>query len=312
MTIRRLYPHITLTRTLTGRLATSGFPVLGLPKHTPDGQRIRGLVRAPAGCSIYEIDYSQIELRAAAELSNDAGMIQVFRDGIDLHTLTAHEVLGAPAKKEDQDEATHRLPAKAANFGYWMGMSPKGLTEQVHKQGNLGWSANCPGCKWFNADHDQDCQSVRYFQGFDARFPGAPRYQRDRMAHAERTGMAFGMWGEQWALDGVWSQDPMTAEATKRQAFALPIQSGAQRLIKQAMRKVYEQDLPWAARRKALVEPCLQIHDSLVFVVWTAFVPEWHKRIKRTMETITTWKVPIVAEGSYGPTWAKKDQQKLI
>lgn len=309
--IRRLHPGLKLTRTLTGRLATSGWPVLGIPKHSEEGQRIRELMVAPAGCSIYEIDYSQIELRVAAKLSGDKGMIEVFQKGIDLHTLTAHLVLGAPPEKEKQDESKHRLPAKAANFGYWMGMSPKGLTEQVHKQGNLGWSADCPGCKFFKADHEDGCDSVRYFTGFDGRFPGAPRYQSERMQHALKTGRAYGLWGEDWYLPGVWCEDEMTVEATKRQAFALPIQSGAQRLIKQAMKKVYTQDLPWARKQKARIEPILQIHDALQFVAETSFVPEWHARVKHTMETLVQWEVPITAEGSYGPTARKKDQQKI-
>src|SRR5574343_346451 len=195
MDIRRLHPELKLTRTLTGRLATSGFPVLGIPKHSAEGKRIRSLVRAPKGWLIAEIDYSQIELRIAAHLSGDKGMIEVFRTGKDLHAITAHKVLGAPAEKDQQDESRHRLPAKAANFGYWMGLQEKGLTEQVHKAGNLEWSADCPGCKSFKAAHAKNCDSVRFFQVFNEQFPGAPQYQQDRMDHAMATGFAYGMWG---------------------------------------------------------------------------------------------------------------------
>lgn len=308
MNVCRLHPQLKLTRTLTGRLATSGFPVLGLPKHSEEGRKIRGLVRAPEGFVIYEADYSQIELRGAAHLSEDAGMIEVFRTGQDLHAITAHKVLGAPKEKSKQDESMHRLPAKAANFGYWMGLSSKGLTEQVHKAGNLKWSAACAGCKWFNAEHDANCDSERFFSVFNEQFPGAPKYQQDRMDHAVATGMAYGMWGAEWFLPGVWSADNMTAEATKRQAFALPIQEGAQRLIKQAMKRVHDVDLPWARKQRGRVEPILQIHDSLVFLTNTAFAAEWHARVKHTMETIVEWKVPIVAEGKAGPTWLQQEK----
>jgi DNA polymerase-1 len=306
MRIRRLHPQLKLTRTLTGRLATNGWPVLGIPKHSDEGKRIRGLVRAPEGFEIVEVDYSQIELRIAAHLSGDKNMIRAFVDGIDLHALTAHLVLGAPKEKDQQDESKHRLPAKAANFGYWMGLQEKGLTEQVHKAGNLEWSKHCPGCKSFKAPHDRSCDSARFFAEFNKKFPGAPAYQEDRMSHAEQTGHGYGMWGEDWYLPGVWSPHEEVAEATKRQAFALPIQSGAQRLIKKAMRQVAEEDLPWAHKQKMPVEVILQIHDALLSLVPTEFATAWYQRIKRTMESVVTLKVPVTADGKHGPTWVEQ------
>lgn len=308
MSVRRLYPQLKVTRTLTGRLATSGFPVLGIPKHSEEGRKIRSLVRAPKGFLIYEADYSQIELRIAAHLSGDKNMRRAFVEKIDLHALTAHLTLGAPKEKEKQDESSHRLPAKAANFGYWMGLEEKGLTEQIHKAGNQEWSKNCPGCKSFRAPHDEDCDSVKFFARFNKEFPGAPKYQQDRMKHAEKTGFGYGLWGEQWFLPGVWSPHEEVSAASKRQAFALPIQSGAQRLIKKAMAQVFHDDLPWAERVGARVEPILQIHDSLLFCVEQAFVKPWHARVKKTMETIVEWTIPIVAEGSCGDTWLAKEK----
>lgn len=305
MTIKRLHPHITLTRTLTGRLATNGWPVLGIPKHSDEGKRLRKLVRAPEGFELVEVDYSQIELRIAAHLSGDKNMIDAFVKGIDLHSLTAHLVLNAPADKEKQDESRHRLPAKAANFGYWMGLQEKGLTEQVHKFGNLDWSKNCAGCKSFRAPHASNCDSVRFFREFNRKFPGAPAYQEDRMREAEKTGYGFGMWGERWFLPGVWSPHEEVAEASKRQAFALPIQSGAQRLIKKAMRAVSERDLPWASKQGARVEVLLQIHDALLALVEQGFVTAWHERLKHTMESIARLKVPVSADGKHGLTWAE-------
>ena len=302
----RLHPALKLTRTLTGRLATTGFPVLGLPKHSEEGRKFRALVRAPEGWAIVSVDYSQIELRVAAHLSQDKGMIEVFRRGDDLHAISAHELLGAPKEKAKQDESKHRLPAKAANFGYWMGLSSKGLTEQVHKAGNLAWSKGCKGCQNYNAPHDADCDSERYFRWFDKRFPGAPRYQEQRAEHARKTGMGYGLWGEEWFLPGIWSPHDEVAEATKRQAFALPIQSGAQRLIKKAMALVKSRDLPKA---KAPVEPILQVHDELLFCVWASYAAEWVGVVKKTMESIAQWSVPVIAEGKAGPTWL--DVKKL-
>ncbi len=309
MNIRRLHPQLKLTRTLTGRLATSGYPVLGLPKHSDEGRQIRGLVRAPQGYVIYEADYSQIELRTLAEQSEDEEMRETYRRNEDIHAKTAHRVFGAPKDKNLQDKSKHRLPAKTGNFGVVMGLMEKGLTEQVHKYGNLSWSADCPGCKWFNADHLPTCDSLIFFREFFKVYPGVKVFQTARREHAMKTGRAFGMWGAEWYLPGVWSSDEMTREATLRQSHALPIQEGAQRLIKQAMRVVHR-DVTDAQAQGFEIEPILQIHDSLTFVVRESQVREWHTRVKKTMEGIATWSIPIIAEGSYGPTWLEQEEMQ--
>lgn len=306
--IRRMAPDLRVTRTISGRPATSGFPFLGLPKHSSEGRRIRSLVRAPAGCVILSEDYNQVELRIAAHLSGDEGLIGAYCNGEDIHSKTAERVFGVP--KERQDESKHRLPAKAGNFGFWMGLGEKGLTEQVHKAGNLEWSKECPGCKQFNAEHMEGCDSVNFFEEYIKAFPKARRYQDDRREHARRTGYAFGLWGEQWFLPGVWSPHGDIREATERQAFAIPIQSGNARLIKQAMARVAHTDLPWARSQGIRVEPILWVHDELLFVVSEDGLHAWAARVKQTMESVTTLSVPIVAEGKYGPTWLEQTKLK--
>lgn len=306
--IRRLYPQLKLTRTLTSRLATSGYPVLGLPKHSEEGRRIRGLVRAPHGFVIQEEDYSQIELRAAAHLSGDKEMIGAYRRKEDIHAKSAHMILGAPKEKELQDESKHRLPAKTANFSMLMGTTAMGLTASIHKAGNQEWSKDCPGCRSYKAPHVA-CDSERFMSGFFRVYSGIKRFMEERRAHALKTGTAYGMWGMEWFLPGAWSPHEDVREQTLRQAHALPVQEGAQRLIKKAMHAVWLRDLPWAKQQGAAVEPILQIHDSLVFVVEAGFVHQWHARVKHTMETITEWKVPIVADGKCGPSWL--EQEKL-
>ncbi len=302
MSIERLHPQLKLTRTLTGRLATSGFPVLGLPKHSEEGRQIRGLVRAPKGFSIYEADYSQIELRTAAEISGDKKMTEAYINGEDIHANTARDVLNAPPNKKDQDDSKHRLPAKTGNFSMLMGTTFSGLTTTIHKAGNLEWSKDCPGCKNWKAPHEH-CDSERFMNEWFHVYYGVRQFMDDRRAHALKTGTAYGMWGMEWALPGAWSPHEDIREAALRQAHALPVQEGAQRLIKQAMKVIYTKDLPWARQLKAIVQPILQIHDSLLFLVPVGFVPQWHARVKHTMETIVKWKVPIVADGKCGPSW---------
>lgn len=298
MLIRRLHPDIRTTRTLTGRLATSGFPVLGLPKRTEEGRRIRGLVRAPDGYQIYSADYSQIELRSAAEQSQDPSMLEAFRNGFDIHQQSVDKIF----KGREGDAIAQRTAAKEANFGYWMGMSEKGLTEQVHKKGILEWSRNCPGCKSFKADHLPTCDSLLFFQQYDVEYPGAKRFRLDRRSHAEKTGFAYGLWGMEWYLPGVWSPHEEIREGSLRQTHALPISEGAQRLLKKAMKRINDELTTrpeWTD-----VEVLLQIHDELLFAVPTDLVHPFHAFVTDVMEHVVSWSIPIVAEGSAGDSWA--------
>lgn len=300
--IKRLHPNLKITRIITGRLATEGFPVLGLPKYSAEGKRVRKALRARPGWKIIKSDYSQVELRVAAELSGDEGLRQAFRDGEDIHASVAHRVLGAPKAKKDQDEWKHRLPAKAANFGYWMGLGEKGLTEQVHKAGVLSWSARCPGCKFHKADHDHDCDSVRFFAEYNKKYPLARKYQVDRIEEARHSGLAYDFWGRTWYLPGVWAEDIGVREATERQAFALPIQSTAQGIIKRAMIQLRQQGMPEYAL------PILQVHDELLFEVQDAYVLSFGRYLKSVMENVVSFSVPIIAEWEFGPSWAETEK----
>ncbi len=297
--VRYLHPALKVTRTLTGRLATSGFPVLGIPKHSEEGRRIRSLLVAPAGWLVYEADYSQIELRTAAELSGDTNLIKAYKAGIDIHAQTAHEVLGAPKDRKLQDESKHRLPAKTGNFSMLMGTSEMGLTSSIHKAGNLAWSKDCAGCKSFKAPHASNCDSVRFMREWFRVYSGVRQFMDDRRDYGEAHGKAYGMWGEEWSLPGCWSPHEDVREQTLRQTHALPVQSGAQRLIKLAMGRVYEVLRRWRGR----VNPTLQVHDSLLFLVRRDVLQSWHACVIDSMQNIATWKVPIIADAKAGPSW---------
>lgn len=302
--IKRLHPQIKLTRVITGRLATGGYPILGLPKRSETGKKIRGLIVAPPGFSVMEFDYSQIELRTAAELSKDKALIHAYKRGEDIHAQTGHHVLGLPPEKSKQTIA-QRVSAKTANFSMLMGTSPKGLIENIHRaladEGlPLTWSANCPGCKNFKAEHRFDCDSVKMMDGWFALYKGVRTFMDERRIRATETGRAYGLWGMEWFLPGVWSPHEEVREATLRQSHALPVQEGAQRLIKKAMAVV-------GRLVSRAVEPILQVHDSLLFIVPTDFVREWYRQVKHAMEHVAKWCVPIVADGSFGPSWLEQE-----
>ena len=177
------------------------------------------------------------------------------------------------------------------------GRSTEIVHASIHKAGNLAWSKDCPGCKSYKAPH-VGCDSKKMMACWFATYPGVRAFMDDRRAHALKTGLAYGMWGMEWTLPGAWSPHEEVREQTLRQAHALPVQEGAQRLIKLAMAAVYQQ-LP----ANGSVRPILQIHDSLLFVVLNRMVEKWHRTVKSTMEGIVTWKVPIVADGKVGPNW---------
>lgn len=304
--IRTYHPTFQATRVITGRLSTTGLPVLGMPKDSPIGRQIRDAVRAPRGSVIARVDYSQIELRFGAHLSQDPGLIDGFRRGDDIHAMVAHRVLGAPPSREDQDEAQHRKPSKIANFSIWMGTTLKGFTEQVHKAGNLKWSAQCPGCQSHRAIHLQRvCDSTRFFAEYFQQFPRIRAYQAERIERCRQTGYAEGLWGERWYLPGIWSPHERVAEAAERQSFALPVQSANARLIKQAMGAIRANGLAPCPGARLI----LQVHDELVFIVQETLVETWLPTVVATMEGVARISVPIVAEGSWGPTWL--DQRKL-
>jgi len=294
----RIYPALQTTRVITGRLATTGLPLLGLPARSPNGRQVRDAVRAPDGWVVAKIDWSQIELRIAAHLSGDTTMIRCFQDGLDIHTLTAQRILDAAASGAAPDDSARQM-AKGINFGYWMGLGPKGLTEHMHRHGFREWSARCPGCRSHRDQHGPFCRSEQAFRDFEAQFPAARAYQERKRQECRETGFVTGLWGERWFLPGIWSPHVRVREATARQAYAIPIQSGNARLMKQAMTRIHQQGLS----TRPGVEPILQVHDELVYLVSRDLVDAWLPQVITIMEHVATLAVPIVAVGSYGPSW---------
>lgn len=309
MSLAYLHPNIKLTRTVTGRLATGGYPILGLPKHSDDGKRIRGLAKAPDWAWFYEIDYSQIELRTLAELSKDTTLVTSYKQGIDIHSVTAHKVLGAPADKSQQDKSKHRLPAKTVNFSIVMGTTGVGLSASINKAlaDDAEDQFKKKGVRPVYEDWTQQ-QAEDLIGEWLATYADVAAFMAARRALGVETGRAYGMWGAEWFLPGCWAKDERAREETLRQTHALPVQEGAQRLLKMAMRAIWERDLPWAAQQGARVLPILQYHDALEFLVEKEFLMNWHQRVKATMEGAAKWTVPIVAEGSYGPSWAEQKE----
>jgi DNA polymerase-1 len=225
--------------------------VLALPKHARPGRINRGkLVRqgfVPTEGRVYgEWDLTQIEMVIFADDAQEERLLDAIRHGVDVHRRTASEVVFHKPLEEISDE--ERFAAKAVNFGILMGMTPFGLLDQLHKNGQMHWQL----------DMTEDVLN-QWHQGY----PDASKYIDRKHAEARQFGYVRDRWGRVRYLEGIHSDDKYIAAEAERQAQATPTQSGAQGLIKRAMAAA------WPALKAmradgAWVEILLQIHDALM------------------------------------------------
>lgn len=279
-----LRPTINTTRTATGRLSVKNPNLQNIPVRSEQGRIIRDTFITEPGWTFMSADFSQIELRVLAHESKDQGMINAFLSGADLHTTTASEMFGVPMDKVD--EMKHRRPAKTVNFGIPYGITASGLFNTMEKEGAKGWSeASCQGLidRWF---------SIR---------PGVKRYMDNIKTIAMARGEVRDMFGRRrWVYEAL-VPDRKLREEGLREAMNMPIQSGAQGIIKVAMAKIWS----WLVDNDllAMIKPWMQIHDSLEFVIrdddigWAAPV------ILNIMETAVQLAIPTPVDAKYGKRW---------
>ncbi len=232
---------------------------------------------APPGRVIASADYSQIELRIMAHLSEDEALLKAFREGMDVHRATAAEVFGvAPADVSSEQ----RRYAKVINFGLIYGMSSFGLAR------NLGIETKAAAA-----------YIDRYFQ----RYPGVKNYMDETRASAKEKGYVETVFGRRLFLPEINSPNGPRRGGAERQAINAPMQGTAADLIKLSMNKV--QDVLDAEKRSTLM--IMQVHDELVFEVPEDEV-DWLKvEIPRLMAGVAELKVPLLAEIGVGPNWDK-------
>lgn len=307
----RYHPEWNYTGPKTGRLAEQ--VIVLIPKHsqllvdvdgvpTKLGKAIRLAFRATLGHRLVSVDLSQIELRVLAHLSRDTELIKVFEQGRDPHAETAHHVFGAPARKEDQDESLHRLPAKKGNFGAFMGLSAMGLTEQVRAGGNPGWAAGCSGCADPRAEHRRDCPSVEFFREYFKLYRGVRRYIDDRHAEGRRAGAVRTLYGRCIDVSGIYSSSPRIVREAERQAQATPVQATADEISKEWMSRIWSRLIkPEQALGKHYCEPWCRIHDDTVIEVGRKIA----NPVRQAMLQLVPQRlcVPTTADGKIGLNW---------
>ncbi|OIM99076.1 DNA polymerase I [Idiomarina sp. MD25a] len=261
----------------TGRLSSTEPNLQNIPIRTPEGRRVRQAFVAEEGFTVVAIDYSQIELRIMAHLSQDASLLRAFAQGQDIHRATASEVFGC-SLEEVTDEQRRR--AKAVNFGLIYGMSAFGLSRQL----------DIPR-------HEAQAYMDKYFE----RFPGVLEYMENTRETAKKQGYVSTLFGRRLPLPEIKASNGARRKAAERAAINAPMQGTAADIIKRAMIKVGD----WIDEKGCQpdVRMLMQVHDELVFEIRTEHAESYAKALADVMGEAADLDVPLLAEYGFGANW---------
>ena len=260
--------------TATGRLSSSDPNLQNIPIRNEEGRRIRQAFIAREGFTVVAADYSQIELRIMAHLSQDQGLINAFTQGKDIHRSTAAEIFGVAL---DEVTSEQRRNAKAINFGLIYGMSAFGLSRQL----GIGRA---------------DAQS--YMDLYFKRYPGVQTFMHDIREKAKAQGYVETLFGRRLYLPDINSSNGMRRKAAERVAINAPMQGTAADIIKRAMIQL-DQKL----QSDPDIAMIMQVHDELVFEVRSEKVAFYSELIKTQMESAADLVVPLIVEVGQGNNW---------
>ena len=262
--------------TVTGRLSSSDPNLQNIPIRSSEGRRIRQAFIAQSGYKIAAADYSQIELRIMAHLSQDKGLLDAFATGIDIHKATAAEVF---AVSVDEVTTEQRRSAKAINFGLIYGMSAFGLAKQL----NIG---------------RQEAQ--QYMDRYFNRYPGVLTYMEETRLSAHENGYVETISGRRLQLPNINSRNGMLKKASERAAINAPMQGTAADIIKKAMIDVHG----WIKEKEVgSVQLLMQVHDELVFSIKEELVESYTLEIQNIMAKAAQLDVPLIADAGLGNNW---------
>ncbi|PEI04330.1 DNA polymerase I [Pantoea agglomerans] len=262
--------------TATGRLSSADPNLQNIPVRNDEGRRIRQAFVAAKGYRIVAADYSQIELRIMAHLSQDKGLLDAFAQGEDIHRATASEVFGVPL---DKVSAEQRRSAKAINFGLIYGMSAFGLSRQL----NIGAG-----------------EAKKYMDLYFERYPGVLRYMENTRQLAASKGYVETIEGRRLWLPDIKSSNAIRRKAAERAAINAPMQGTAADIIKRAMIAV---DTWLEQQNDNSVRMIMQVHDELVFEVKAEAVEAASQKIRALMEGSVQLDVPLLVEVGVGDNW---------
>ncbi|BAQ77974.1 DNA polymerase I [Pseudomonas sp. St29] len=259
----------------TGRLSSSDPNLQNIPVRTAEGRRIRQAFIAPPGYKLLAADYSQIELRIMAHLSRDEGLLNAFRNNLDVHTATAAEVFKVELKDVTSDQ---RRSAKAINFGLIYGM----------------------GAQKLGKDIGVDTKTAKaYIDTYFARYPGVRQYMDRTRAQAADQGYVETIFGRRLYLPEINSNKPQERAGAERTAINAPMQGTAADIIKKAMVAVDN----WLESSQLDARVILQVHDELVLEVREDLVDQVRDEIRGYMSGAATLDVPLLVEVGVGNNW---------
>ena len=273
----RVHTHYAQAVAVTGRLSSNDPNLQNIPVKTAEGRRVREAFIAPPGHFIASADYSQIELRIMAHLSEDEALLRAFREGMDVHRATASEVFGVAP---DQVNSEQRRYAKVINFGLIYGMSAFGLAR------NLGIDGTA---------------AKNYIQRYFERYPGVRQYMDETRMLAKSKGYVETVFGRRLYLPEINSPNGPRRGGAERAAINAPMQGTAADLIKLSMVKVQDV-LDEQQRRTKMI---MQVHDELVFEVPQDEVEWVRTEIPRLMAGVAELRAPLLAEIGIGENWER-------
>ncbi|MGB0937263.1 MAG: DNA polymerase I [Colwellia sp.] len=262
--------------TATGRLSSTDPNLQNIPIRSEEGRKIRQAFIAPSNHKIVAIDYSQIELRIMAHLSNDKGLVSAFSEGKDIHKATAAEIFSVALEDVTTNQ---RRSAKAINFGLIYGMSAFGLAKQL----NIG-------------RHEAQEYQDKYFQ----RYPGVLTYMEDTRQQASEQGYVETLFGRRLFLPDINAKNGMRKKAAERAAINAPMQGTAADIIKKAMLAVDEWLL---AKNDSRIKMTMQVHDELIFEIHEDIVGEVTAQLVELMNNAVELSVPLIADFGIGDNW---------
>ncbi|MWN05339.1 DNA polymerase I [Gilliamella sp. Pas-s95] len=272
----RIHTNYNQIGTVTGRLSSNEPNLQHIPVRTEEGRRIRQAFIAPKGYKIIAADYSQIELRIMAHLSQDKSLLNAFANDKDIHLVTAGEILEKP---ESQVTPEERRRAKAVNFGLIYGMSAFGLSKQI----NISRK-----------------ESKFYIDRYFERYPSVQTYMEQTRQQAAESGYVETLSGRRLYLSKITSTNGIERRGAERAAINAPMQGTAADIIKTAMIKMSE----WIKSQPAgNIRMLMQVHDELVFEAKEELIEQYCAEIKKIMENCYQLSVPLKVDIGVGDNW---------
>ena len=272
----RIHTTYSQANASTGRLASINPNLQNIPIRTAEGRRVREAFIAPEEKLLLTADYSQIELRVMAHLTDDPGLTSAFQSGVDIHQATASEVFGMALDQVDEDQ---RRSAKAINFGLMYGMSAFGLARTLEIPQR---------------------EAKIYIEAYFQRYPNVQEYVEKTKENARTHGYVETILGRRIHLRDIHARNPMQRQAAERLAINAPVQGSAADIIKKATIRVGE----WLNTSDLDISMILQVHDELVFEVREDQVGQAQTHISEIMRTAVPLKVPVEVDVGVASNWS--------